>query len=200
MPGAPTISGTEDATHFYNQPPPVSGLSIGPDTSDAQTATNNLSLNELHEKPTPSPHAETGQSTPAPRARFPEDENELQQVFSARPIPIGPRASQQGGERDREPSAHRGAWQAFRNWLNEWREDFGSPQAHQDISTLIGDAGIDPQILRKVKSGRNVASLVSFVAFDSALCIVSLPWTSPSTYIRLGGPITDDRTARPWPT
>lgn len=160
MPGAPTISGTDDASHFYNQPPPVAGLNFSPEASDAVETTHDISLNELHQRPTPSPQTETGGSTPGPRARFPDNEHELQQVFSAPPIPVDSRISRPAGETDREPSAHRGPWQAFRNWLDDWREDFGSPQAHQDITNLIGDAGIDPQILKKIKSGR-ISSLVS---------------------------------------
>jgi hypothetical protein len=164
MPGAPTISGTDDASHFYNQPPPVSGLSTSPDASNAVEMMHNVSLNDIHgvhDRPAPSSQAETGQSTPGPRARFPEDESQLQQVFSARPIPVDSRSEKTAGENDREPAAHRGLWQSFRNWLDDWRQDFGSAQAHQDITNLIGDAGIDPYIIKKMKSGR-ISSLVSF--------------------------------------
>ncbi|KAK6075491.1 Uncharacterized UPF0442 protein C7D4.12c 2 [Seiridium cupressi] len=161
MPGAPTISGTDSASHFYNQPPPVTGLSTSPDVPDTAEVDQYTSLNGLHGGPTPSPpQPETGRTTPGPRARFPDDESQLQQVFSARPIPVASRSSQPVGEKDREPAAHRGVWQSFRNWVDGWREDFGSAQAHQDITNLIGDAGIDPQILRKIKAGR-VSSLVA---------------------------------------
>ncbi|KAI4601792.1 hypothetical protein KJ359_010656 [Pestalotiopsis sp. 9143b] len=174
MPGAPTISGTDDASHFYNQPPPVAGLSTSPDASDAVEKLPDILSSEYHNGNTP-PHADTETSTPGHRARFPDDDAQLQQVFSARPIPVQSRGSQGAGENDREPAAHRGAWQSFRNWVDEWREDFGSAQAHQDITNLIGDAGIDPSIIRKIKAGR-VSSLDSSPAIPT-IPTPGHPWT-----------------------
>lgn len=161
MPGAPTISGTENAAHFYNQPPPIAGLSIGREASKAVQADEDGSLDDSHSRQTVPPQMDTGHSTHGPRARFPDNEDELQQVFSAPPISTDSRMSQSGGgEKDREPAAHRGAWQSFRTWLDDWRQDFGAVEAHQDITNLIGDTGIDPLILKKIKVGR-ISSLVS---------------------------------------
>lgn len=54
------------------------------------------------------------------------------------------------GEKDREPAAHRGAWQSFRNWMAAWKEDLGSPTKEQDVQDIAGDIGIDLETIRKI--------------------------------------------------
>lgn len=108
-----------------------------------------------------SPHAMPQPDTPR-RAHFPSEPDELTKTYSA------PRRAQTGlshmdgadpgsaggvaydGEKDREPAAHRGPWQSFRNWLARWKADLGSPDQAQDLQDLIGDVGIDLQTIRKV--------------------------------------------------
>lgn len=75
------------------------------------------------------------------------------------------------GEKDRNPAAHRGLWQDFRDWGSNLWNDLGTPHQHQDRQDLIGDVGIDLQTIRKItgkgkkggkKMGHNrVSSLIA---------------------------------------
>ncbi|KAI1871643.1 hypothetical protein JX265_005629 [Neoarthrinium moseri] len=170
MPGAPEISGVDSAEHFYHQPPPVAGLSMGGSTQISSEETQvDTPDSEHHERRplyqasrAPSPSRDNMESsTPGPRAHFPEDGVQLAQAYSARPIPTESHSSRYAGEKDREPASHRGVWQSFRDWCESWQEDFGAPHKHQDVADIIGDAGIDPQIFRKMKSHGRVSSLVA---------------------------------------
>lgn len=103
----------------------------------------------------PTPPSPTHLETPR-RARFPEEPAELTKTYSApqrAPTSLSKiNGGAYDGEKDREPAAHRGAWQSFRNWMTAWKEDLGSPTAEQDVQDLIGDIGIDLQTIRKIGS------------------------------------------------
>ncbi|ORY60840.1 uncharacterized protein BCR38DRAFT_47732 [Pseudomassariella vexata] len=166
--GAPTVSGTDEAFHHNNQPPPVIGLSTSGSASDANEGSNASSRTThatgadegdkcLAAPPSSTPRLDT--TPPRLRAHFPDESHQLEHTFSTRPIPIQTRSSRYG-ENDRDPTRHRGAWQSFRDWWEEWRQDLGSPEKHQEITNLIGDTGIDVYAIRKMKSHGRIASLV----------------------------------------
>lgn len=110
------------------------------------------------------------------RAHFPSEPAQLSRSYSA------PRRTRTDtvdktaydgvydGEKDREPAAHRGIWQGFRDWLASWKNDLGPANKGQDIQDLIGDIGIDLQTIRRItgkgKKGRkgNHARVSSLIA------------------------------------
>jgi hypothetical protein len=201
--GAPTTSGLDSVVHSSHQPPPVSGLNLSNvggsgvqrtdhengDNSDDGGCGDDSGTSHRHHRhhlsqvslPTASPPASpppehSPRETNRLRAHFPDD-HLLEQTFSARPRPITSNdRTYTGGEKDREPAAHRGVWQTIRNWTQDWKEDFGSPEDHQDITNLIGDTGIDPQVIRKMKSHGRVSSLVSSPGPPSTI------WTGDHRY------------------
>jgi hypothetical protein len=145
MPGAPHISGTDDASHFYHQPPPIAGLGIqsaaeqssGDDSPQAQAAPPTSPQRRPSSAPSGS-HQEQSR-----RARFPDEPNELEKKFSAKHPNDPPYSSGVGlgegiGEKDRDPERHKGAWESFRGWLSDFKKDYGAPSRRQDLTDLIG--------------------------------------------------------------
>lgn len=75
------------------------------------------------------------------------------------------------GEKDRNPAAHCGIWQDIREWCSNLWSDLGAPDKQQDRQDLIGDVGIDLQIILKMtgkekkggkkKSHHRVSSLIA---------------------------------------
>ncbi|KAL1850730.1 hypothetical protein Daus18300_012808 [Diaporthe australafricana] len=156
MPGAPNVSGTdEDPSHFFHQPPPVAGVNFGssPSQSDGIEFDHAIS------------HTEQPPSTPKPprRLRFPSDDGQLRQTHSAPSIGNNGDGDdgdndgsgsdgkkEKGGEPDRDPAAHHGWWQSFRDWMTSFKHDFGEPERSQDVQDLMGDIGIDVQTLKSM--------------------------------------------------
>lgn len=103
-----------------------------------------------------SPLALPSQPDTPRRAHFPSEPTQLTRTYSAprrtRTDTVDATAydGTYDGEKDREPAAHRGVWQSFRNWFTSWRDDLGSPDKDQDIQDLIGDIGIDLQTIRRI--------------------------------------------------
>ncbi|KAI1329885.1 pheromone-regulated membrane protein [Xylariaceae sp. FL0255] len=150
IPGAPDLSGTDNPAQFFHQPPPVSGLDDL--TSSAASTSANL------------PNVDGNRKAAGTHARFPEEPEALNKIYSARPRPVTSGSSSgYAGEKDREPSAHNGFWASFRKWIDDWREDFGAPRPHQDIRDLIGDTGIDITAIRKIKSHGSQSHLSSLI-------------------------------------
>jgi hypothetical protein len=213
MPGAPQISGTNDATHFYHQPPPLAGLNLDiagdVDTGDSSTNPHQVGM----ESSPPGPNEREGRSRN--RARFPDDADQLERKFSAKPVrhefrqdgsPVDVR------EEDREPSRHSGAWQSFRSWVASWGEDLGIPGTHQDVNNLIGwssflgkgvsselliekkpfpclgDTGIDVHTIQRIRNSGGISSLVGR-AINT--------WSTCCTLLQYCPLMEDDRWRRP---
>lgn len=105
---------------------------------------------------------------PQARARFPSDAGKLFRTYSA---PNNPPESKRAdslaydGEKDQNPTtqSRRGGWQSIRSWVTQWTEGLGWPEKAQDIQDVMGDVGIDMDVMRKAKkkgSHKKVSSLV----------------------------------------
>lgn len=175
-PGAPNVSGTdEDPSHFFHQPPPVAGVNFGSSPSQSDRINLNQDISHTEQSPT-TPQTPSTPKTPR-RLRFPSDDGQLRQTHSA--PSIGDNGDDDGdedvrhdgggdgvsdfrtdndGEPDRDPAAHRGCWQSFRDWMTSFKQDFGEPERSQDVQDLMGDIGIDVRTLKSMlkssKSGR----------------------------------------------
>lgn len=109
------------------------------------------------------------------RAHFPDD-HRLEETFATRPRPITSNDRAYSGEKDREPAAHRGVWQNIRNWVSDWKEDFGTADARQDVTNILGDSGIDPHVIRKLKDHNRISSIVSTAGFSPTIGLATLTY------------------------
>lgn len=116
----------------------------------------------------PEPSPGSPGSRPHARARFPSDAGKLFRTYSA-PKPESKRADSLAydGEKDQNSNGERrGGWQSVRSWITQWTEGLGWPEKHQDIQDIMGDAGIDMDVIRKAKKSakgkghKKVSSLV----------------------------------------
>lgn len=164
MPGPPNVSGTdEDPSYLIHQPPPVAGVNFGSSLSQSDGIKFDHDISHT-EQPPSIPQPPSTPKTPR-RLRFPSDDGQLRQTHSAPSIGdngdgddsnndgsvgSGQKEKEKGEEPDRDPSAHHGWWQSFRNWMVSFKQDFGEPERNQDVQDLMGDIGIDVQTLKSM--------------------------------------------------
>lgn len=217
--------GTEDASYFNHQPPPVatwdqfedqptphgSGVPPTPHVEDAPE----------HEADETAPHLPP--TPPRQRARFPDEPHELaihRTMTPARKFSSGSTLRDDGtgtpGEKDNESTNRGGIWRHFREFWTDLKSDFGAVETHQEVTNvsipdcntaleastdfdlrvqLIGDTGIDVHTLRKLRSNKRLSSLVG-----SSLLLSSAGYTqhNGSTPSVSGGSTGASTPSTPW--
>ena len=145
VPGASGVSGHHDASFFNHQPPTVTGFGNHTEFSTPEEGRSTPDIS------TPTRH-DVGPHMPS-RAHFPEDVADLEHRISAPPQRIQQSTgSTVESEKESYRTEPRGFWQHLSEYFKTLGEDLGPAALHQDITNLIGDAGIDLHALRKIRA------------------------------------------------
>lgn len=153
-----STTGTPDIMQHFPPASPAGESPLFPLTRPGTPDVPMSSQDAIEESTPRAPHA---------RARFPSDAGKLFKTYSApRSDPKQSAAPAYDGEKDREPAAHRGFWQSVRNGISAMGGDLGWPDKQQDIQDIIGDVGIDLEVIKKTRKAgkgrahKRVSSLV----------------------------------------